>query len=370
MSENGTKVVIGVDLGDKHSQLFVIHRDTGEVEERRIVTSVEAFRRTFGEYKSARVALEVGTHSPWAARSLAKLGHEVIVANPRMLGLIHGATNKNDRSDAEKLALLADYNPELLSPVEHRSAEAQTDMAVVRARDTLVRTRTVLINHVRGAVKSVGGRLSKCDSRNFVAHARANLPDPLRPALEPMLGEIETKTATIHGYDKLIEALNQKYLATARLRQIAGVGPITALVFVLVIANPLRFHRSRDVGAYAGLVRRRFQTGSSDPELRITKAGDRLLRRLLVQSAQYILGPFGPECDLRSWGLGLVARGRKNAKKRAVVAVARKLAVLLHRLWVTGETYDPLRNTRLQGAKRAARQPTAAAGRETAAAPS
>ena len=367
MSGNGTKVVIGMDLGDKHSQLSVIHRDTGEVEERRIVTSEEAMRRTFEGYENARVALEVGTHSPWVNRLLEKLGHEVIVANPRMLGLIHGDKNKDDRSDAEKLAMLADYDPKVLCPIEHRSAEAQADLAVARARDALVRTRTLLINHVRGAVKSVGGRLTKCATRSFDEHALAKLPDLLRPALELLVQQIGTMTATIGEYDKKIEALNQKHSATARLRQVAGVGPITALVFTLVIANPLRFKRSRDVGAYAGLVKRRCQTGESDPELRITKAGDRLLRRLLVQSAQFILGPFGPECDLRNWGLGLAARGRKNAKKRAVVAVARKLAVLLHRLWITGETYDPLRNTKLRSAKKAACPTTAEAGHETAA---
>jgi len=344
MMADDTKVVIGVDLGDKWSQLFILHRKTGEVEERRIQTTPEALNRVFCQYDPARVALEVSTHSPWVSRLLEDLGHEVVVANARMVGLIHGDRKKDDRTDAEKLCLLADYNPELLAPVTHRSAEAQAEVAVLRARDALVATRTKLINHVRGAVKSVGGRIPKGSAAGFATSAGAAIPKELKPALEPLLRQIGEITSTIKAYDKQIAELGKKHPETERLRQVAGVGPITALAFVLLLGNPMRFRKSRDVGPYIGLVSRRHQTGSSDPELRITKAGDVLLRRLLVQSAQYILGPFGPECDLRTWGLALASRGRKNAKKRAVVATARKLSVLLHRMWVSGDEYEPLRH--------------------------
>jgi len=112
---------------------------------------------------------------------------------------------------------------------------------------------------------------------------------------------------------------------------------------VLTLEDPGRFRQSRAVGPYLGLCPRRDQSGGRDAQLRITKRGDAMLRRLLVSGAQYILGPFGPDTDLRRWGLRLAARGGKNAKKRAVVAVARKLATLLHRLWVSGATYQPLR---------------------------
>ena len=274
---------------------------------------------------------------------LEELGHEVVVANPRMLRLIHGDRNKDDRLDAEKLCLLADYNPQLLAPVTHRSAEAQADVAVIRARDGLVAARTKLINHVRGAVKSIGERLPSCSAPSFASHAACNLPEALREALEPLVRQIGEMTVTVREYDKKIVALGVKHSETKRVQQVSGVGPITALAYVLLIGNPMRFRKSRDVGAYVGLVTRRSQSGSCDPELRITKAGDRLLRRLLVQSAQYILGPFGPSSDLRTWGLALAGRGRKNAKKRAVVATARKLSVLLHRLLVSGDTYEPSR---------------------------
>jgi len=274
---------------------------------------------------------------------LKDLGHEVVVANPRMLPLIYAANHKDDGADCEKLASIADYKPSLLSPVDHRSSEFQADLAVLRARDALVAARTKLINHVRGAVKSEGERIPTCSTRSFSSSTADHIPERFREALEPVVQQIKSITTTIRGLDKKVEALNKKYTATARLRQVAGVGPITALAFVLTLANPLRFKKSRDVGAYLGLVSRKCQSGGRDPELQITKAGDPLLRKLLVQSAQYILGPFGPECDLRTWGLALAKRGRKNAKKRAVIAVARKLSVLLHRLWVTGKPYEPLR---------------------------
>jgi transposase len=148
----------------------------------------------------------------------------------------------------------------------------------------------------------------------------------------------------IRNYDKQIETMaEQRYPEVKILTQICGVGVLTALTYVLVLEDPHRFKKSRSVGAYLGLRPRLNQSGQSDRQLRITKAGDSLLRRLLVGSGQYILGPFGPDCDLRRWGLTLAARGGKNAKKRAVVAVARKLAVLLHRLWITGEAYEAFR---------------------------
>jgi transposase len=161
--------------------------------------------------------------------------------------------------------------------------------------------------------------------------------------LLPLVQLAEGLSACIQGYDRRIEELaSEKYGPTKLLRQVKGVGPITALAYVLTLEKPERFPKSRDVGPYLGLVPKQEDSGESQPQLGISKAGDRMLRKLLVGSAQYILGPFGPDTDLRRYGLRLCERGGKNAKKRAAVAVARKLAVLLHRLWVSGEVYEPL----------------------------
>ena len=133
------------------------------------------------------------------------------------------------------------------------------------------------------------------------------------------------------------------------LRQVPGVGALTALTYVLTLEDPARFADPRAVGSYLGLRPRQADSGDLSPQLHVTKAGDEMLRRLLVGAAHYILGPFGPDTDLRRWGLGLAARGGKRGKRLAVVAVARKLSVLLLRLWATGEAYEPLRNAAGEG---------------------
>jgi transposase len=220
------------------------------------------------------------------------------------------------------------------------------DLAVVRARDGLVKARTQLVNHVRSSLKSFGERLTGCSTKTFGRRAAGQIPKELRPALVPILRTIDALSARIVAYEKRIESMcHETYPQTERLRQVSGVGPVTALSYVLSLDDPSRFSTSRTVGAYLGLRPRQQQSGERDPDLRITKAGDRDLRRLLVQSAQYILGPFGKDSDLKRFGKAIASRGGKIAKRRAVIAVARKLSVLLHRLWLTGEVYEPLRNS-------------------------
>jgi transposase len=275
---------------------------------------------------------------------LGELGHEVLVANARQLRLIYGRDRKNDRVDAETLARLGRVDPALLRPIRHRGAEAQADRAQLRARDGLVRARTQLINHVRGAVKAVGGRVPASSAPAFARHAAGHLPPALAPALAPVLEQIATLTDQIRGMERQLARLAAtRYPETARLRQVSGVGPLIALCYVLTLEDPHRFASSRSIGAYLGLCPRQADSGAYRPQLRITKRGDAMLRRLLVNGAQYILGPFGPDTDLRRWGLQLAARGGKNAKKRAVIAVARKLAALLHRLWIDDRPYEPVR---------------------------
>ncbi len=341
----GPRLTIGVDLGDRYSHLCVVDEHGEVYEEGRIATTARAMRKRFEGTARCRVVIEVGSHSPWVQRLLEELGHEVITAHTQAVRLIYGGTNKNDRLDAERLARLGRVDPKLLHPIQHRGATAQADRAVIRSRHVLVGCRTKLINHARGMVKSIGGRLPGCSAESFHKRADTELPDELKPALLPVLETITSLTQEIRRYDQRIEALaSKRYPETDLLRQVSGVGSLTALSFVLTVEDPRRFRKSRSLGAYLGLQPRRSQSGDKDPELRITKAGDADLRRLLVNGAHYVLGPFGPDTDLRRWGLALAARGRKNAKKRALVAVARKLAVLLHRLWVTGEVYEPLRN--------------------------
>jgi transposase len=340
-----TYAAIGLDVSDEFIQLCALDDEGGIVEEARLKTTPAGLRKRFASLASTRIALEVGPHSPWISRLLEGFGHKVIVANPRRLRLIYGNDRKSDRVDAQYLARVARLDPKLLAPIEHRGAEAHADLALLRARDAVVAARTQLVNHVRSAVKAFGARLRKGSTQGFAKKAAADIPPELYPALAPLLNTIAELTGQIRSYDKqIVELCRERYSHTELLRQVAGVGPVTALTYVLTLEDPWRFKRSRSVSCYLGLTCRQSQSGQQDPELRITKAGV-ALRCLLVQSAQYILGPFGPDTDLRRWGLALAERGRKNAKKRAIVAVARKLAVLLHRLWVTAEVYEPLRNS-------------------------
>jgi transposase len=345
-SKERPKMTAGLDLGDKHSYLCLIDTLSGEiVEEGRLRTAPEALRRRFASEQPLRIAIEAGTHSPWASRVLEECGHEVLVANARKLRLIYANKRKTDEVDAENLARLARLDPKLLYPLKHRDEDSQAHLAIIRSRAALVGTRTQLVNHVRGTVKSFGARLPKCPARSFHRRAPQHIPEALRPALGPILEQIGSLTERIRDYDRQLETISEeRYPETALLRQVEGVGPLTALTFVLTLEDPHRFEKSRSVGAYLGLVPARNQSGDRDPQKRISKEGDEMLRKLLVNCAHYVLGPFGSDSDLRRHGEKIASRGGKNAKKRAAVAVARKLSVLLHSLWTSGEIYDPLRN--------------------------
>ena len=338
-----TGMTVGLDLGDRFSHVVVLDGEGELVEEGRVVTREVALRERFSERPPMRIALETGTHSPWVSRVLEGCGHEVIVANSRKLRLIYENPNKDDRVDALYLARLARVEPALLSPVQHRGASAQKDLALLRSRDVMVAARTQLINHVRGLVKSVGRRLPTCSTGAFPKTVSQQIPESLEPGLLPVIEQIASLSDRIKALDRQIQLLaDEGYPQTKLLRQIKGVGPITSLTFVLTLEAPERFGKSRVVGPFLGLVPGRKQSGDSDPERRITKHGDRCLRRLLVNAAHYILGPFGPDSDLRRFGAKIASRGGKIARKRAVIAVARKLAILLHHLWRSGEVYEPL----------------------------
>jgi transposase len=214
---------------------------------------------------------------------------------------------------------------------------------VVRARRALVAARTGLINHSRGAASSFGAALPACDARYFHLRIPAQLDPQLAPALTPVSDAIALLSLKIGLLDAAVEELISSRFPDARLlQQVPGVGPITALTFVLTIADPTRFRRSRMVPAYLGLTPARRQSGRRDPELPISKHGDPYLRQLLVECAHFTLSHRAPDSDLRRWALSLTD-GTKGQKKRAVVATARRLAVLLHHLWVSGEVYEPLR---------------------------
>jgi transposase len=339
---NRSSYTIGIDLGDKFSHYCVLNPEAEVIEAGRVKTTREALSARFATMPPMRVAMETGTHSAWISQLLESFGHDVIVAHARDLPSLGKRQKTNDPADAEKLARYARFDPTLLHPIQHRSREAQVDLIVIRARAQLVNARTLLINTARGLVKSLGHRLPECRADGFAERYQQQLPAELFTALVPLVQQIGAMTEQIKTYDQKIRHLaDQHYPETQGLRTVPGVGALTALTFILTLGDKARFAKSRDVGCYVGMRPRQSQSGERDPQLGITKAGDTYLRKLWVQSAHYMLGPFGPDSAVRRWGLGLAAHGGQNAKKRALVAVARKLAVLLHTLWVRGATYTP-----------------------------
>jgi transposase len=271
-SKGQPKMTAGLDLDDKYSYLCLIDQESGEVmEEGRLRTTPEALRRRFSsEQQPMRIAIEAGTHSPWVSRVLEECGHEVLVANPRKTRLIYSNKRKTDEIDAENLARLARVDPKLLYPLKHRGEDSQAHLAIIRSREALVSARTQLVNHVRGTVKSFGTRSPKCPARSFHNKVLEHIPEALWPAVEPILETIGSLTERIREYDRQLETICQEhYPETNLLREVEGVGALTALTFVLTLEDPYRFERSRTVGAYLGLVPAREQSGDRDPQKRI-----------------------------------------------------------------------------------------------------
>ena len=338
--ENSITETIGCDLGDKTSEVCVLRAD-GTMQ-RATVRSTRAAMRLFFTRAPAHVVMEVGGHSRWASALLTDLGHRVTVANARRVQLISQSNNKTDQNDAELLARLgrADIGP----AVAGRAPEAR-DAGAPGGREGARRAGGD--THAAGEPRAGHGQelrrshpeVSRGDVRASHARPRARVAQAcarsdLRERSKQSRRRFASTTRRSTGSRKRLPDV-------AAVSQVTGIGNLTGLVYVLTLEDKHRFTKSRMVGAYLGLRPRKSMSGSDDPQLRITKAGDPFLRRLLVNGAHYVMGPFGPDTDLRRWGLELAKRGGKNAKKRAVIAVARKLAVLLHRLWVTGEVYEP-----------------------------
>jgi transposase len=336
---------IGIDLGDKNSDVCVLDR-RGEVNREFRLRMKEAdFQTYFASLPRSRVAVEAGGQSRWVAELIEKCGHEVYVSNTRKVPYIHQSDDKDDPGDACKLAELLYFKPRLLHPVQHRSREAQADLSWIRSREVLVESRTQLINTVRGISKAFAARLEKCSAEAFTAKLAGQVPEMIRGAVAPLLETIDHLNEQIRYYDEMEQHIaRERYPKYWLLEQVNGVGIHTALSFMLTVGDPERFQKSRMVGSFLGMRPKKQESGESKPQLGITKAGDMYLRKTLVNRAHHILGPHGQDSDLRRFGERIGARGGKNARKRAVIAVARKLAVLLHRLWISGEVYEPLRN--------------------------
>lgn len=342
MKPKDKHVTIGLDLGERQLRFCVLGSGAEVVEEGTLGNERASLARLTSRYPGALAVMEAGAHSPWVSRYPEGLGWEVIVSNPRKVRAIYQHERKSDQRDALMLARIGRMDRALLYPVRHGSEQAQQDLLRIKLRDSLVRARVALINSIRFSLKSLGYQVGNPSSERFHKVAMESLPEGIRQMIAPNVGAVAELSARIAVLEREINVLiRTKYPQTLWLQQVPGVGALTALYFVLKIEDPKRFENVRDVGAYVGLCPRRDQSGEKDPQLRISKRGDAYLRRLLVSAAQYILGPFGPKSALREYGLMLATDGTARARKRAVVAVARKLCVLLLSLWKNQTLYQP-----------------------------
>lgn len=344
------EMTIGLDLGDRFTHGCRLDANALVQARFRFPTTKDGLAKAFAAQPPARVVLEVGTHSPWLSRWLEARGHEVIVANPREVASISRTTRKNDRADAEQLARLGRSDPKLLHPIRHRGARAQRDRARLATRRRLVAIRASLVTQARGLAKALGVRLPRSTTAAFVQRVQEAGFEELFPGMGSLLRTIAGLGEEIRQLDRELAALSKaQYPETALLRRVPGVGPITALTYVLAIEDPARFAKSRRIGSYLGLRPKQRDSGKRSRELSISKEGDRELRMLLVECAQWILAR-GPDSELKRFGERLATRGGRATRKKAVVALARKLAVVLHHLWQTGEVYQPFPRVQTQSA--------------------
>ena len=344
VTRNASHLTIGLDLGDSTSDVCVLDSKRQILEQGKLLTDPESFRDFFGRYPAATVVFEVGSQSRWVQPLARKAGVKAIAADPRQLRLITQSSKKTDQRDAYVLARAGQGMPELLCPVEHRSEHVHADLSLMRTRELLVQQRTRLVQRIRGLVKASGHRLSKCTATYFFRQAKPQIPQHLELACDPLFAVLKTIHEQLNEITRQAKRMvKERYPEVERLMTVHSVGLRTALTLRLTIEDPRRIRGTRNVGAYLGLTPRKRNSGNSTPQLGITKAGDTHLRRLLVLCAHHLLGPFGKDCRLRRWGLKLCERGGSNAKKRAIVAVARKLAIHVLAIWKNGEDYDPWR---------------------------
>ena len=330
----------GIDLHNKSSEVCVLDAGGAVSERARIPTTEKALRRWFGGRERARICVEASGISPWVARLLTELGHEVVVANAQRVRLIAESTLKNDTVDAETLARLVRMDPALLCPIRHRKEETQRLRGMLRVRRSLVNNRTACLNTARGLLRSFGYRMpGQRPERLARALAVGKVPEVLCALVAPLVATARELDGRIQALDEEVIEAGHAFPEVERFQQVPGVGPLVALAFVLCIEDPGRFHSSRDIPSFLGLRPRMRESAEHSHFGSITRQGDTEMPKLLVQVAHGCLRS-RQDSDLKRWAERLAGR---IGKKKAVVAMARKLAVVLHHLWVTGEDYQAAR---------------------------
>lgn len=333
---------IGIDIGDKTNFVCVLDSKGNIVLETEVTNDEESVTILLENFPSATVAIEACSHSLWLNALLLELDLKVYVANPRKVQLIYKNYKKTDKEDAKILAKLVRSDPSLLFPIVTRDIETQEDLILLKTRRKMVDCRGDLIRHIRGIIKPFGVKLPKgVTVDNFHVKAKEYIENSILSILKDTFDAIESLAKQIKNLEtKIDDLIKEKYPEANLLQTIPGVGPIISLTFLLIIGDPKRFKKSRDVGAYFGLIPKRDQSGEMDKSLPITKTGDASMRALLVNASHRNLGIFGKDTQLRRHGLKIMGTNEnKIRKKKAVIAVARKIAVLMHSILISGEEF-------------------------------
>jgi transposase len=321
---------VAIDLHDEYSQICVMNDSREVLAEAKVPTTRAALSDFFSQRASARVVFEAGPHSLWVSELLTELTHEPMVCHPRRVRLIAESRNKNDRVDAELLARLSLSDLELIKPIQQRSRDTLGERSIVRTRAALVQTQKQLRTMLRGLVKPFGVRLPRAKKKALLEAADTELPPMVRKSVDALLATLATVGEQIRELDKEVERLADQHAAAARLQTIPGVGPLVAITFIYAIEDPARF-AAKDVGPYTGLTpSNRSSAGKKLSPKDRARPGDPYLRSLLVQSAWTLLNSRS-QSDLAQWGRGLLDR---IGSKKAPIAVARKLATLMHHVWL------------------------------------
>lgn len=329
---------VGIDVANKASAICVIDEQGEVVRRAEVATEVYELNKTLAGLDEARVVIESCPLAEWLAEVVEAGGHEAVIIDARAARHLVSSKKKTDARDAHTLAQLARtgwYNA-----VHRKSREARLLRSQLQARQGLVRTRKAMDSQVRGLLRAQGLRLGRVSAGEFAERVRAlageRVPG-LLPYLEPLLSLYEQALVEARRLKRELERGSRREALRRRLQSVPGVGPLVSQVYVATVDEPGRFEHAEQVADYAGLTPRVSQSGESCYRGRITKEGDQLLRWHLVEAAHVLL-THGRDCRLKRWGLAL--QRRKGAGK-ARVAVARKLAILLWRLWMTGERFEP-----------------------------
>lgn len=331
----------GIDLAMRSSSICMMDGRGGVVAERVVATEESAFRVLFGGRNRMRCVLEASPLAEWAAEVLEGLGHEVIVIDPRKAKGVIATKKKTDKLDARNLAKMGRTG--WYTEVHRKSGQARATRTFLQARHGLVQTALAQGARIRGLLRAHGIKVGQVPESQFAARVQrlAGEKNPLLwPMLEPLVAVWRQALESAEQMRRQLIRQAAQAEVPRRLMTVPGVGPIVASAYAATIDDPRRFRSGNQVAAYVGLVPSVVQSGELDVHGHITREGDGLLRGYLVEAAHVLLTRTCRTCALKRWGLKLA---KKKGHGKARVAVARKLAALLHHLWITGESFDPTR---------------------------